>query len=355
MRHVPLRLGTTTAGLVTGYVADTLFGDPRRGHPVALFGTAASRLERHLWADSRARGAAYAGLCTFGAVGLGVALQTATRRRPFARFALTAAGTWVVLGGRGLAAEGTEMARLLEAGEVSSARNRLSHLCARDATTLDSAELTRAATESIAENTSDAVVAPLFWGAIAGLPGLLGYRALNTLDAMVGYRSRRYRRFGWAAARADDVANLAPARIGALLTAMCAPLIGGRTRATWRTWRRDGGRHPSPNAGQVEAAFAGALNIRLGGTNSYDGETETRAHLGEGRAPEPVDLRRAVRLSRLVGAAALIAAATAAPATPWGASPVQSIGPHRGTSPVRRSVDNSAGASAAVDKKRATR
>ncbi|HEY3466630.1 MAG TPA: cobalamin biosynthesis protein [Amycolatopsis sp.] len=303
---MPLRLGTTAAGLVTGYVADTLFGDPRRGHPVALFGTAAAHLERRIWADSKPRGAVYAGLCTFSAVGLGVALQAATRRSPFARFALIAASTWVVLGGRGLGAEGTEMARLLEAGEVPEARQRLSHLCARDATTLDSAELTRAATESIAENTSDAVVAPLFWGAVAGIPGLLGYRALNTLDAMVGYKSPRYRRFGWAAARADDVVNLVPSRLGAVLTVLCS---GGRARDAWRVWRRDGEAHPSPNAGQVEAAFAGALDIRLGGTNSYGGEVESRARLGEGRDPEPVDLRRAVRLSRLVGAAAVAVAA----------------------------------------------
>ncbi|SFW71374.1 cobalamin biosynthesis protein [Amycolatopsis australiensis] len=313
---MPLRLGTTAAGLVTGYVADTLFGDPRRGHPVALFGTAAARLERRLWADSKARGAAYAGLCTSVPVGLGVALQAVTRRRPFARFALTAACTWVVLGGRGLAVEGAKMARLLEAGEVPEARQRLSHLCARDATTLDSAELTRAATESIAENTSDAVVAPLFWGAVAGIPGLLGYRALNTLDAMVGYRSPRHRDFGWAAARADDVANLVPSRVGAALTAACAPLAGGRARQAWRIWRRDGERHPSPNAGQVEAAFAGALDIRLGGTNSYGGEVEDRARLGEGRAPRPADLRRAVRLSRVVGTAAALVAATAA--ARWG-------------------------------------
>lgn len=294
---------------MTGYATDALFGDPRTGHPVALFGTAAGRLEHRLWADSKPRGAAYAALCTLGAVGLGVALQTATRRRPFARFATTAVCTWVVLGGRGLAAEGSEMARLLEAGDVPGARQRLSHLCARDATTLDSAELTRAATESIAENTSDAVVAPLFWGAVAGMPGLLGYRALNTLDAMVGYRSPRYRRFGWAAARADDAVNLVPSRIGAALTALCA---GGRAPAAWRMWRRDGGRHPSPNAGQVEAAFAGALDVRLGGTNSYDGEVESRARLGDGRNPEPADLRRAVRLSRRVGAAAIALAAVAA-------------------------------------------
>jgi adenosylcobinamide-phosphate synthase len=204
------------------------------------------------------------------------------------------------------------MARLLDAGEVPEARHRLSHLCARDATKLDVAELTRAATESIAENTSDAVVAPLLWGAVAGIPGLLGYRALNTLDAMVGYRSPRYRRFGWAAARADDAVNLVPSRVGAALTSACAPLAGGRARQAWRVWRRDGSLHPSPNAGQVEAAFAGALDIRLGGTNTYGGDVERRARLGDGRDPEPVDLRRAVRLSRLVGAAALVVAVAVA-------------------------------------------
>jgi len=265
-----------------------------------------------MWADSKPRGALYAGLCAGAVTGLGVAAQIATRRRPFARFALTAVCTWTVLGGRGLAVEGAEMARLLDAGEVLEARQRLSHLCARDATTLDAAELARAATESIAENTSDAVIAPLLWGAVAGIPGLLGYRALNTLDAMVGYRSLRHFRFGWASARADDAVNLVPSRVGAALTALCAPLAGGRAKQAWRVWRRDGSLHPSPNAGQVEAAFAGALDIRLGGTNSYGGEVERRARLGDGRDPEPVDLRRAVRLSRLVGAAALAVAVAVA-------------------------------------------
>ncbi|MFD9895955.1 cobalamin biosynthesis protein [Amycolatopsis sp. NPDC059027] len=309
---MPLRQAATTAGLITGFAADALLGDPRRGHPVALFGTAAAALERRLWADSKPRGAAYAGICVGVATGLGVAAQAVTRRRPFARFALTAAATWIVLGGRGLATEGAEMARLLESDDVPAARERLSHLCARDATELDSAELARAATESIAENTSDAVVAPLFWGAVGGIPGLFGYRALNTLDAMVGYRSPRYERFGWASARADDVANLVPSRIGAALTTLSAPLVGGQVRRTWRVWRRYGALHPSPNAGQVEAAFAGALDVQLGGTNSYGGRTERRGTLGEGRAPETADLRRAVRLSKVVGAAALAVAVVVA-------------------------------------------
>jgi adenosylcobinamide-phosphate synthase len=258
-----------------------------------------------MWADSRPRGALYAGLCVGAATSLGVAAQALTRHRPLARFAATALGTWTVLGGRGLAAEGRTMAGLLDEGDLPGARRRLSHLCARDATDLDEKELARAATESIAENTSDAVVAPLLWGAVAGIPGLLAYRALNTLDAMVGYHSPRFENFGWAAARADDLANLVPSRIGAAVTAACARVIGGSPHRSWRIWRRDGSTHPSPNAGQVEAAFAGALDVRLGGVNSYGGRTEERSTLGDGPEPGTRELRRAVTLSRAVGLATL--------------------------------------------------
>lgn len=298
----------TAAGLAAGFAADLAFGDPRRGHPVALFGTAASRLERRMWADSRGRGAAYAVLCTGAATGFGLVTQRLTRGRPLARFAATAAATWVVLGGRGLAAEGAAMAGLLEDADLPAARQRLSHLCARDATGLDSGQLARAATESIAENTSDAVIAPLLWGAVAGIPGLLGYRALNTLDAMVGYHSPRFEKFGWASARADDLVNLVPARVGAVITAACAKAVGGSPSRTWRVWRRDGSGHPSPNAGQVEAAFAGALDVQLGGVNRYDGYVEDKGTLGDGHQPGTADLRRAVRLSRVTGFAALCVA-----------------------------------------------
>jgi adenosylcobinamide-phosphate synthase len=165
--------------------------------------------------------------------------------------------------------------------------------------------MARAVVESVAENTSDAVVAPLLWGAVAGIPGLVAYRAVNTLDAMVGYRSARYLRFGWAAARMDDVANWIPARVTAALTAACAPLVTGTSPVSvLNVVRRDGGRHPSPNAGRCEAAFAAALGVCLGGTNVYGGVTETRPDLGAGRVPEPEDIRRAVLLSRAVTASA---------------------------------------------------
>jgi adenosylcobinamide-phosphate synthase len=158
-------------------------------------------------------------------------------------------------------------------------------------------------------------VAPLVWGALAGLPGLLGYRAVNTLDAMVGHRSPRYARFGWASARADDVANWLPARLTAALTVATAPLAGGSARGAWRVWHRDGAAHPSPNAGRCEAALAGALDLRLGGRNVYGSRVEDRPVLGSGRTPSARDVPRAVRLSRAVwtAAAALAAAARALP------------------------------------------
>jgi adenosylcobinamide-phosphate synthase len=201
------------------------------------------------------------------------------------------------------------MAALLEADDLAGARTRLSHLCARDPSGLDAKALARATVESLAENTSDAAIAPLFWGAVAGVPGLLAYRAINTLDAMVGYRNARYERFGWASARLDDVVNFPPARLTGLLTVACAR---GARKEAWRVLRRDGSAHPSPNAGRCEAAFAGALGVRLGGTNAYGGRVEERPEMGDGRAPEVGDIRRAARLSTAVTIAAAAVATAAA-------------------------------------------
>ena len=182
------------------------------------------------------------------------------------------------------------------------------NLVGRETADLSADEVARATVESVAENTSDAVVAPLFWGAVAGVPGLLGYRAVNTLDAMIGHRSPRYQRFGWAAARLDDVANWLPARVAALAAAVAAPLVGGSTREALRVVLRDAGQHPSPNAGVVEAAFAGALGVRLGGRNVYDGEAEDRGVLGDGRPVRTTDIARANRLAASVSGAAMVCA-----------------------------------------------
>jgi len=296
------------AGLLAGYALDLIVGDPRRWHPVAGYGRLAGGLERAIYAPDRLRGTAF----TTIAVGVPVAAAACLApRRPWARFALTAVTTWTVLGGRSLAREGMALADELAAGDLPAARRRLPHLCGRDPSHLGASGMARAGVESLAENTSDAVVGPLVWGAILGLPGLIGYRAINTLDAMVGHRSARYERFGTAAARLDDAANLIPSRLTAVLAAALAPLVGGSSRRAWRTWLRDGHRHPSPNSGQCEAAFAGALGVRLGGTNVYSGRTETRPELGTGPRPGAADLRRAARLSHFVGLGAVALAAAA--------------------------------------------
>jgi adenosylcobinamide-phosphate synthase len=299
-------------GLLLGMAADGVLGDPRHGHPVAAFGKVAQRLERTLYRDGKASGLVYTAVVGGGAVLVGAGIEHWGRRGPALQTATTALATWVVLGGASLAKEGTAIGRELDDGDLDAARRRLPNLCGRDPARLDQFGLSRAAVESVAENTSDAVVAPLLWGAIAGVPGLLGYRALNTLDAMIGYRSERYRKFGWAAARLDDVANLVPARLAAALTTVCAPVVGGSAGGAWRVWRRDASAHPSPNAGQVEAAFAGALEIRLGGRIRYAHGVEDRPVLGDGRTPDAGHVTRAVELSRLVGAVAGVLAALVA-------------------------------------------
>lgn len=302
-------------GIALGVLADSLIADPRRYHPVAGFGRTASALESRLHRDSVAAGAVHTAVLVGAPWALGRVAERWTARSAWARVAVTAAATWVVLGGTSLAREGTVMAGLLEGVEASgegadgdraeaalaAARDRLTHLCARDPSAMDTAGLARATVESLAENTSDAAMAPLLWGAVAGVPGLLAYRAVNTLDAMVGYTSPRYLRFGRTAARLDDVANLVPARVTGLLTVLSAPVVGGSVREAWRVYLADAARHPSPNAGRPEAATAGVLGVALGGENVYAGRVERRPVMGVGgRAPRAGDVRRTVRLGRVV-------------------------------------------------------
>ena len=299
----------TGVALASGFVADRVLGDPRRLHPVAGFGQIAERTEAHAYAPTRARGAAYAGALV-GAVALGgEGLTRLAARAGLGRSLVLAVVTWAALGGRSLLRVADRLADELQAGDMEAARWTLPSLCGRDPQALDAADLSRAALESVAENTSDAVVGALLWGALAGPAGVAGYRAANTLDAMVGHRSARYRRFGWAAARLDDALNWPAARLAAGLTVACAPLIGGSPSGALRAWRRDGAGHPSPNAGRVEAAFAGALGVRLGGPLAYDGVTELRPLLGDGAPPTAADVRRATRLSLAVGAAAAVVCA----------------------------------------------
>jgi adenosylcobinamide-phosphate synthase len=306
-----MRAGERDAlALVPGFALDRALGDPSRGHPVGGFGLLATALERRTWRPRRRAGILHVALllATAGWVGRHAA------RGGVAGAALV---VWIALGGRTLERAALAMRELLDAGELAAARAHAPVLVGRDPGDLDTSELCRAAIESVAENTADAVVGALLWGALAGAPGAAVYRAANTLDAMIGHRSPRYERFGWAAARLDDLLTWPAARLTALLTLLLAPLAGGDPAEALRVARRDGDRHPSPNAGLIEAAFAGALGVRLGGANRYAAHTEHRPVLGDGRAPDARDIARAVRLSQLTGRASVVACALTALVRPW--------------------------------------
>jgi adenosylcobinamide-phosphate synthase len=213
----------------------------------------------------------------------------------------SAIATSISVAGRSLGRAATGVGVALSTGDLARARELLPSLVGRDPRELDESEIARAAVESVAENTVDAIVAPMLWGAVAGAPGALGYRAVNTMDAMVGHRSERYQRYGTASARLDDVANWVPARVCAALVALVRP---GSTRNIVRAVRTQAPSHPSPNSGVAEAAFAAALDVSLGGRNVYGSRVEIRPSLGVGRPPRRDDIAAAVRLRRDVTLAA---------------------------------------------------
>ncbi|MGH6959089.1 MAG: adenosylcobinamide-phosphate synthase CbiB, partial [Dongiaceae bacterium] len=191
------------------------------------------------------------------------------------------------------------VAEALEAGGLPAGRYAVSHIVGRDPEQLDDAGVSRAALESLAENFSDGVTAPLFWGLLLGLPGLLAYKAINTADNMIGHRTERHEAFGWAAARLDDLVNLLPARLaGATLAAAAAFLRSTDPAVAWHTMRRDAPKHRSPNAGWPEAAMAGALSLALNGPRAYHGEFIDDPWMGAGGRSDatPGDIRRGLRL-----------------------------------------------------------
>ena len=288
-----------------------MLGDPRRFHPVAGFGQAAGALERRLYAPNRRAGAAFTAVAVGVPVAAGLAAAVLTRRQSGGP-GRAGRGRDLDRAGRPHAAPGgAVMAGHLERGDLAAARGRLSHLCGRDPSALDEPELARATVESVAENTSDAVVAPLFWGAVAGLPGLLGYRAANTLDAMVGHRSPRYARFGTPAARLDDLLNLVPSRLTGLLTIAAAPIgrrAAGRGAAgvAARPQRSPESRTP----GSASRRWPGRWACASAAATSTSGAAETRPFLGDGPRPSagaPAPGRPALRRGRRVARRACVA------------------------------------------------
>jgi adenosylcobinamide-phosphate synthase len=272
-------------------------------HPVAAFGRLMQRVEARVYRDDRQAGSRYAAT----GVGVGIVAGLLTRS--------TTTGVSCAAAGRMLRAHADDIQRALEAGALDRARQALPALVGRDPSELDESGIAAAVIESVAENTVDAVVAPALWGAALGAPGALGYRAVNTMDAMVGHHSKRYERFGWCSARADDVAAYLPARVTAGLVCVAHP---SRTSSILRAVSRDASAHPSPNAGVAEAAFAAALGLELGGKVRYGERIEDRPLLGTGPRPVPSDIGRATKLANqvelalvaLLGATGLVASLT---------------------------------------------
>jgi adenosylcobinamide-phosphate synthase len=307
---------SVAGALLIGMAIEALLAWPARlhariGHPVTWIGALIGALDRGLNDPGRGAGlrralGAIAAVCVIGlAAMLGGAMQ-AILPAGWAGTLLMGLLIWPLLAARSLHDHVAAVARPLAAGDIRAARAAVAMIVGRDPTRLDGAGIARAATESLAENASDGVIAPLFWGLVAGLPGIAAYKAVNTLDSMIGHRTPRHEAFGWAAARIDDAANWVPARLTALLIAA----VSGRPGPALACMARDARRHRSPNAGWPEAAMAGALGVRLSGPRVYADRVADEPWLN-GTAPDPAaaDLGRALALyRRAMGLAALLLA-----------------------------------------------
>lgn len=291
---------------------DALLGWPaplygRIGHPVTWIGRLITALEQRLNQPERNR--FLAGLLTTLLVtGLTAALACALAALlPGGWVGTVLAGilAWPLVAARSMYTHVADVARPLEQGDLPGARQSVAMIVGRDPAALDAAGVSRATLESLAENSSDGIVAPLFWGALLGLPGIAGYKAINTLDSMIGHRNERYEAFGKAAARIDDLVNLIPARLTGVLFA----LSSARLRTAFRVMWRDAGHHRSPNAGWPEAALSGALDRRLSGPRSYGDRIAQEPWVNDGAPdPEASDIRRGLSayLRMLVALTALL-------------------------------------------------
>lgn len=286
---------SAATGTTVGFLLDRLLGEPPNTlHPIVWLGRGLEKLEDRTYSDTKVAGLVHAGMA-LGAVALAGQLLD----RALGRTTATAFSVAVACSGQMLGQSANHIGDQLVAGDLQEARRSLPTLVGRDPTDLTPQEISRAVVESVAENTVDAVTATLFFGTTWGPSGVLCHRVSNTLDAMVGHRTPQYEKFGWASARLDDALAAIPARLTVLALMIVRPRMAG---SILRTIRRDAWRHPSPNGGLVEAGFACALDLRLGGENSYGGISEDRGTLGDGDEPQPVDIARAVRLSSQVSA-----------------------------------------------------
>ncbi len=282
---------STVLAMVTALLLDQWLGEPRRAHPLVAFGRMVSWIEKRMHADQRWVGVLAWALA---ALPLPLLLWGVQRVMPaWISWVIAVCVLYFTLGLRSLGEHARPVATALQAEDLDTARSAVGRMVSRDTAALNASQVAAAATESVLENGNDAVFGALFWFAVLGAPGALLFRLANTLDAMWGYRTPRYERFGWAAARIDDVLNLLPARLTAFTYALC-----GNFNGAMHCWRTQAPQWDSPNAGPVMAAGAGALDVRLGGAAPYNGVWEDRPQLGEGDAPDAVSIFRALRLLR---------------------------------------------------------
>jgi len=301
------------------YALDRLLGDPRwLPHPVVGMGKAIAALEaavRRLVPPRRYRAAGV--LLPLVVAGGSFAVTWALLRllaqvSPWLAAAAEAALIWTTIAAKGLREAGMDVAGHLLRGDLPAARRALGMIVGRDTAHLDAPEITRGAVETVAENIVDAVVSPLVFALLGGAPLAMAYRAVNTLDSMVGYKNDKYIDLGWASARLDDIANYLPARLTALLLYVAAWALRLDARGAWRMVRRDAAKHPSPNSGYPEAAVAGALGVRLGGENSYHGVVSFRAYMGDKtRELAPGDVAKTAKLMFWAANATVIAGTAA--------------------------------------------
>ncbi len=304
--------------LAASYLFDWIAGDPEWfPHPVRLIASGAEKCERMLRrpGDSRSIELIAGGLLTVGLVSAAYFVTARTtewlsRCGRVSGFVGETLLAWTCLASRSLHDESSAVVAALEAGDIALARRRLARIVGRDTEELDAEEISRAVIETVAESCSDGVIAPLFYLAMGGVPLAMAYKAVNTLDSMIGHTDERYFYFGKVAARLDDGANLLPSRLTAVGIVMVAAIFQStNVRSAMKTWLRDGGRHRSPNAGQPESAMAGALQVRLGGENFYSGELIPVPVMGEEfPQAEMQDARQAIRIAATVSILGAVAA-----------------------------------------------
>ncbi len=307
----------TALSVFAGFGLDCLLGDPlSAAHPVVLMGKLISFLEKRLRArfpktpqGERTAGLVMALCVPLVSAGAGLLLlYLAWRVHPWAYFAVSAFLCWQCFAARCLMTEAKKVVTCLETQGLAAGRRQVAMLVGRDTENLTEEQVIKAAVETVAENTSDGVVAPLLWMALFGAAGGLFYKAINTMDSMVGYKNDRYLHFGRAAAKLDDGANYIPARLSALAMIGAAFLLKLDGQGAWRVWRRDRRNHASPNSAQTESACAGALGVRLGGNASYFGQLYEKPTIGDPRRPiERADVHRACNL--MYGTSGLLLAA----------------------------------------------